>query len=101
MILWLLPDQDSTHGLRNANKWPTKRILIGKTYLDVAYCQIHAKADTASTCIVIVDEIAFLCLRFPFGTTPAPEEYTTVSEAAIDLGNDLLWDEYWDIDDLN
>ena len=22
-------------------------------------------------------------------------------EAVIDLGNDLLWDEYWDTDDLN
>ena len=37
----------------------------------------------------------------PFGTTPATEEYTTVSEAEIYLGNNLLWDEYWDIDDLN
>ena len=82
-------------------RWPTKLILIGKTDLDAAYRRIHANAKTASTCIAIVDELAFLCLRLPFGTTPAPEEYTTISEAAIDLGNDLLQDQSWDTDDLN
>ena len=56
---------------------------------------------TASTFIAIVDELALLCLRSPFGTTPAPEKYTTVSEAKIDLGNDLLRDESWDTDYLN
>ena len=35
------------------------------------------------------------------GTTPVPEEYTTVSEAAIDLGKDLLQDESYDTDDIN
>ena len=83
------------------SRWPTKRILIGKTDLDAAYRQIHANAKTASTCIAIVYEIAFLCLRLPFGTTPAPEYYTTVGEAAIDLGNKILQDQSWDTDDLN
>ena len=77
------------------SRWPTKRILIGKTDLDAAYRQIHAHANIASTCIVIVDEPEFLCLRLPFGTTPAPAEYTTISEAEIDLGNDLLQDRSW------
>ena len=83
------------------SRWPTKRILIGKTDLDAAYRRIHAHANTASTCIAIVDEQAFLCLRLPFGTTPAPAEYTTISEAAIDLGNNLLQDQSWDTNDLN
>ena len=56
---------------------------------------------TASTCIAIVEKLAFLCLRLPFGTTPAPVEYTTISEVAIDLGNDLPQDQSWDTDDLN
>ena len=81
-------------------RWPTKRILIGKTDLDTAYLRIHAHANTASTCIEIVDELDFLCLRSPFGTTPAPAEYTNISEAAIDLGNDLLQDQSWDTNDL-
>ena len=82
------------------SKWTTKRILIGKTYLDAAYRRIHANVTTALTCIAMLEELDFLCLRLPFGTTPAQAEYKTVSEAAIDLGNDLLQDEYWDIDDI-
>ena len=75
------------------SRWPTKKILIGITDLDAAYRQIHAHANTASTCIAIVDKLAFLCLRLPFGTTPAPAEYMTIREAAIDLRNDLLQDQ--------
>ena len=82
------------------SKWPTKRILIGKIDPEVAYLWIHTNLTTSSTCIAIVDELDFLCLRLPFGTTPTPAEYTTVSEAEIDLGNDLLRDESWDKDDL-
>ena len=83
------------------SRWPTKRILIGKTYLDAAYRRIHANVKTALTCIAIVHELDFLCLRLPFDTTPAPEEYMTVSEASIDLGKDLLQYQSWDTDDLN
>ena len=75
------------------NKWPPKWILIGKTDLDSAYHWIHENAKTASTCIVIVDKLSFLCLQKPFGTTPAPAEYTTTSKEEIYLGNDLLMDE--------
>ena len=63
------------------SKWPTKRIFIGKTDLDESYCRIHANATTTSTFILIVDELAFLYLRLPFGTKYVPSEYTTVSEA--------------------
>ena len=83
------------------SKWPTKRILIGKIDLDAAYRQIHANATTTSTCIAILDELDLFSLRLPFGTTTAPEEYTTVSEAAIDLGNNILQDKSWDTDDLH
>ena len=83
------------------SRWSTERIIIGKADLDAAYHRIHANATTASTCIAIVNNLAFLWLRLPFGTTPAPVEYTTVSEAAIDLGKDLIQDESWDTDDLN
>ena len=83
------------------SKWPTKQILIGYTDLDSAYRQIHATVTTAMPCIVIVDQLDFLCLRILFRTTLTPEEYTTLSEAAIDLGNNILRDESWDKDDLN
>ena len=83
------------------SRWPTKQILIGKIDLDAACRRIHENAKNASTCIAIVNEIAFLCLRLPFGTTPAPAEYMTVSEAAIDIGNYLFQEQSWDTDDLN
>ena len=69
--------------------------------LDTAYRRIHANATTASTCISIVEKPSFLCLRLPFGTTPAPAEYTTVSKAEIDLVNDLLRGKSWDTENLN
>ena len=53
---------------------PTVRILIWKTDLDAAYLRIHANAKTSSTCIEIVNKLAFLCLTLPFGTTPATAE---------------------------
>ena len=83
------------------SRWPTKLSLIGTTDLDAAYRRIHANATTASKCIAIVNELYFLHFRLTFCTTPAPGEYTTVSEAAIDLGNDLLQDESSYTDDLN
>ena len=56
------------------SRWPTKRIFIGKTDMDAAYLRIHANAKTSSTCIEIVNKLAFLCLTLPFGTTPATAE---------------------------
>ena len=101
MLLWFLPDQDYTHDLCNAKQMANKTNTYWKIDLDAAYFRIHANAKTASTYIAIVNELFFICLRLPFGTTPAPEEYMTVSEAAIDLGNDILQDQSWDTDDLN
>ena len=83
------------------SRCPTKLILIGKVDLDAAYRRIHANVKTASTCIEIVDKLDFLCLRLPFGTAPAPAEYKTISEAAIDLGKNLLQDQSWDTDNIN
>ena len=83
------------------SRWPTKQTLIRKIDLDASYLWIHAKATTASTCIAIVDELSFLCLRLTFVATPAPEEYTNVSEAATYLGNNLLKDESLDTYDIN
>ena len=40
-------------------------------------------------------------MSLPFGTTPAPAEYTNNSESTIDLGNDLLQNQSWDTNDLN
>ena len=49
----------------------------------------------------MVVKLAFLCIHLPFGTTTAPSEYTTISDAEINLGNDLLADALWDETDLH
>ena len=81
-------------------KWPSKSILIGKTGMDAAYRHIRANSWIASTFISIVDNISLLCLRLPFGTTPAPANYTTVSEAEIEPLNDLLRRSFWDATEI-
>ena len=70
--------------------------MIGKTDLDTAYQRVHANTQTESTCIAVVVKLVFICLRLPFGATPAPVQYTTISEVEIDLGNDLLVDVSWE-----
>ena len=64
---------------------------------------MHADASTKTQryrrhAFAIVGKLAFLCLHLPFGNTLA--EYTTISEAAIDLGNYLLSDMSWDATNL-
>ena len=63
-----------------------------KTDLNASYQKIHANAQIVSTCIVVVERISFLCLRLKFGTKTTPEEYTTIRESAIYLGNNLFMD---------
>ena len=77
-------------------KWPSKSILIGKTDIDAAYRRIRANARIASTFISIVENLSLLCLHLPFGTTPEPVDYTTVSEAKNEPLNDLLRIALWD-----
>ena len=73
-------------------KWSLKCILIVKKFLNAAYRCVHANAQIASICIAIVGKLVFLCLCLSFGTTTAPKEYTTISEAATNLGNDIIAD---------
>ena len=69
--------------------------------LDGAYLRIHANATTALTCIEIVEKLACLYMRLPFGTTRATIEYMTTGKAEIGLGKNLPRYEYWDTENLN
>ena len=77
-------------------KFTSKHILIGIKDLYAAYRRVHANAKIASTRIVIMVKLDFLCLYFPFGTKPTPARYTTTSEAEIDPENYLIMDALWD-----
>ena len=75
--------------------------IYWEIYLDAAYRRIYANSTTGSTFITIVDKLAFICLWLPFHTKLVPAEYTTVSEAAIDLGSNILRDKYSYTENLN
>ena len=49
----------------------------------------------------IVDDIAYLETRLPFGVAAGPRVFSTVSEAVFDLVNDLLQDEPWQPTELH
>ena len=79
-------------------KWTLKYILKDKIYLEATYQLIHTNLQILPTCIAIVGRFSFLCLELSFGTTPSPEEYTTISTVAIDLRSYLLMDISWSWD---
>ena len=45
-------------------------------------------------------KLTFPCFYLPFGTTPTPEEYTTISESVIDFSNDIPTYASWDTRNL-
>ena len=101
MLLWFLSAQDSTRDLFNAKQMANKtnhhwknrpgRSLPHNTCTREHNIDMHCDSG----------ELAFLYSRLPFCTTPARAEYTTISEATIDPGNNLLQDQSWDTNDLN
>ena len=91
VFLRLLPPQDTPHDHIHGNQMALKMNPdLVKTDLDASYNPIRAKAQIVLTCIATFGRLDFLYLRLPFGTTPTPSEYTTISEVEIYPGNDLL-----------
>ena len=76
-------------------EWKWKHILIGKTYLDAAYRRIYANEHISPTFITFLDnpDLQFSCQTSVM--SPTPEEYNTVWELSINLGNYLLRDKSW------
>ena len=69
---------------------------MGKTDLDAAYHFVNANSQIVVTSITIVGKLVFICMHPTFGTTPSPSEYTTISEASIGYGDNLLAYPAWD-----
>ena len=55
VILCLLLDQETPHGLGNAKEMDYKMNFHHKKDLDTTYFQIHVNATTALTCISVLD----------------------------------------------
>ncbi|EJK57340.1 hypothetical protein THAOC_22625 [Thalassiosira oceanica] len=88
---------------------PGKRILCNKFDIDKAYRRLHTRASTAAKCIAMwflddmwtgeaseENSVGLVLTRLPFGSSPAPDKFCTVSETVFDLGGDLLACEEWD-----
>jgi hypothetical protein len=90
------------HGIHNIRRLhPNSIIWMNKTDMDAAYRCIHTNMSAAVTCITVVNDIAYLLTRVPFGATPAPAGFSLISDAAGDLAQDLASDPSWDPNSLH
>jgi hypothetical protein len=81
--------------------YPTKRIYIQKVDFKSAYRRMHLSTNMAAKCITVVEELAFVSLRLPFGGRACPSLWSDVSETITDLSNALASDTTWDPDTLH
>jgi hypothetical protein len=89
-LLWFL------HGIHDIRcRHPQKEIWMNKTDMDAAYCCLHTNMSAAVTCITIIDDIAYLLLCVPFRASPAPTKFSSISDTAADVANDLAMDPGW------
>ena len=87
------------HHMRVRNK--QNKIYLSKYDMDAAYRRLHSIVDHALKCVTIVEKMAYVPLRLPFGVSPGPSLYSTISECIFDLVNDLLNDKEWNRQTLN
>ena len=94
---------------------PNERILLNKVDIEKAYRRLHTTGDMAAKCIAIWhlddidekgnlstsdEEIAVALGRLPFGSSPAPAEFSNASDIVFDLASDLMQCEHWSPDEL-
>ena len=85
------------HGIHQMRfRYKKKRILQSKTDMDSAYRRLHAALKAAATCITIIKDLAYLLLRLPFGSSPAPSEFSVVSDVLVDITTEIADDDTWD-----
>jgi hypothetical protein len=85
------------HGIHNIRyRHPFKVILLSKTDMDAAYRRIHTSMQAAATCMTVVNDLAYLLVRLPFGSSPAPSIFSIISDAITDVAWDLSLDPTWD-----
>ena len=80
---------------------PQETIYKVKHNLDAAYRQLHVHPNFAIRCTTIINEVAYLLVRLPFGVSVGPSMYSLISEAIFDLVNDLLMDQAWNPDTIH
>ena len=90
------------HGIHEMRyKNPTKRIFMTKYDMDAAYRRLHSMPIHALKCVTVIGKLAYIPLRLPFGVSPGPSLYSTISECIYDVVNDLLNEKQWNRKILN
>jgi len=85
------------HGIHNIRlKHENKKIYMSKYDMDAAYRRLHSMIQHSLKCVTVVGKIAYVPLRLPFGVSPGPSLYSTISECCFDLVNDLINDKSWE-----
>ena len=82
------------HALRI--QYPETPILAARYDLDAAYRSLHVLIEHTVRSTTVVNDMAYIPLRLPFGVAAGPGLYSTVSEAIFDLTNDILSEQSWD-----
>ena len=81
--------------------FPNERILINKFNFSDAYQRIAHTAQVAAQTILIVGELAFICLRLSFGGSVNPPTWCSFSKMVTDLSNELPLIPDWDPETLH
>ena len=82
-------------------KHPKLRILLLKLYFDAVHRRLHVTAMMTLLTITVIDELAYILLRLPFGVANGRNDFSIVSESIFDLINDILRDKTYDPTNLN
>lgn len=98
------------HGIHHLRfNHPNTRILLNKVDIEKAYRRLHVHPSIMAKCLAtwslqdaesIEREIAVALGRLPFGSMPAPAEFSICSDIVTDLANDLMYLKQWDPDTL-
>ena len=81
-------------------RFPTKGILISKYDFSNAYQRIAHSARAVAQNILVIDNIAYLCLRLSYDGAPNPPTFCCFSETVNDLSNKLPLMIQWDLKKL-
>jgi hypothetical protein len=75
---------------------PTKRILMTKADWKAAYRRVRMDVDTVLQCCTQLENLLLAALRLTFRGSPAPPEFSCISDTGSDIANNLVVDPTWD-----
>ena len=74
----------------NETRHKNTRILVWKTDMDEKYRSIHTSYKTALSCMIQLENLAYIFLRIPFGAMIAGGRFSIISITAVDLASDFI-----------